>query len=51
MEADPTVEPELDGFSLILPLPYRIAVIFVLGQSPLGIYHGPTYITNILILL
>ena len=32
MEADPTVEPELDGFSLILPLPYRIAVIFVLGM-------------------
>ena len=32
MEADPTVEPELDTVSLILPLPYRIAVIFVLGM-------------------
>ena len=32
MEADPAVEPELDTVSLILPLPYRIAVIFVLGM-------------------
>lgn len=31
MDGDPAVEPELDTFSLILPLPYRIAVIFVLG--------------------
>ena len=33
MDADPAVEPELDTFSLILPLPYRIAVIVVLGMS------------------
>ena len=32
MDEDPAVEPELDAFSLILPLPYRIAVIFVLGK-------------------
>lgn len=31
MDGDPVVEPELDTFSLILPLPYRIAVILVLG--------------------
>lgn len=33
MDEDPAVEPELDTFSLILPLPYRIAVIFVLGEN------------------
>lgn len=33
MDGDPAVEPELDAFSLILPLPYRIAVIFVLGDA------------------
>lgn len=32
MDGDAAVEPELDTFSLILPLPYRIAVIFVLGM-------------------
>ena len=32
MDANPAVEPELDTVSLILPLPYRIAVIFVLGM-------------------
>ena len=32
MDGDPTVEPLLDTFSLILPLPYRIAVILVLGM-------------------
>ena len=31
MDGDPAVEPALDTFSLILPLPYRIAVIVVLG--------------------
>jgi len=35
MDGDPIVEPQLDKFSLILPLPYRIAVIFVLGMRPL----------------
>ena len=33
MDKDPAVEPELDAFSRILPLPYRIAVILVLGES------------------
>ena len=33
MDKDPAVEPELDAFSRILPLPYRIAVILVLGDS------------------
>ena len=30
---DPAVDPELDTFSLILPLPYRIALILVLGTT------------------
>ena len=33
MDGDPAVEPELDTFSLILPLPYRIGVIVVLGMT------------------
>jgi hypothetical protein len=33
MDGDPAVEPELDPFSLVLPLPYRVALIFVLGKS------------------
>ncbi|KAH7418608.1 protein-ER retention protein-like protein [Cadophora sp. MPI-SDFR-AT-0126] len=31
MDGDPAVEPELDSFSLTLPLPYRVALIVVLG--------------------
>lgn len=31
MDGDPAVEPELDTFGLILPLPFRVAVILVLG--------------------
>lgn len=31
MDGDPAVEPELDTFSLYLPLPYRVAFILVLG--------------------
>ena len=34
MDLDPAVEPELDSFSLTLPLPYRVALIIVLGRSP-----------------
>ncbi|KAL9629193.1 MAG: hypothetical protein Q9164_006984 [Protoblastenia rupestris] len=37
MDGDPAVEPELDTFSLILPLPYRIGVIFVLGVWAWGV--------------
>jgi hypothetical protein len=33
MDGDPAVEPELDGFSRVLPLPYRVALIIVLGIS------------------
>lgn len=34
MDGDPAVEPELDTFSLVLPLPYRAALILVLGTNP-----------------
>jgi hypothetical protein len=30
-DGDLAVEPEIDGFSRILPLPYRVALIIVLG--------------------
>jgi hypothetical protein len=33
MDGDPSVEPELDSFSLFLPLPYRVALIIVLGSD------------------
>lgn len=32
MDGDPAVEPELDSFSLTFPLPYRVALIVVLGM-------------------
>lgn len=31
MDGDPAVELELDSFSRILPLPYRVALIIVMG--------------------
>ncbi|CAI6342008.1 unnamed protein product [Periconia digitata] len=31
MEGDDPIEPQLDGFSRILPLPYRVALIIVMG--------------------
>lgn len=31
MNGGPAVEPELDTFSLLLPLPYRVAISLVLG--------------------
>lgn len=31
MDGDPSIEPELDTLGLFLPLPYRVAVILVLG--------------------
>lgn len=37
MDDDPAVEPEVDGFSLILPLPYRVAIIIVLGVWAWGL--------------
>ncbi len=33
MDGDVAVEPEVDSFSLFLPLPYRVAIIIVLGTS------------------
>lgn len=33
MDGDPAVEPELDSFSLVLPLPYRVGIIVVLGEE------------------
>lgn len=32
MDLDPSVEPELDSFSLFLPLPFRVSLIIVLGM-------------------
>ncbi|KAL1302239.1 hypothetical protein AAFC00_002663 [Neodothiora populina] len=37
MDGDPAVEPELDSFSLVLPLPYRVALIIVLGVWAWGL--------------
>ena len=33
MDGDPGVESELDSFSRILPLPYRVAIILVCGTK------------------
>jgi hypothetical protein len=35
------MEPQLDTFSLFLPLPYRVAIILVLGMRtwPFAINH------------
>ncbi|KAL8750673.1 MAG: hypothetical protein Q9199_006920 [Rusavskia elegans] len=37
MDGDPAVDSQLDGFSLILPLPYRVAFILVLGVWAWGV--------------
>lgn len=37
MDGDPAVEPELDRFSRILPLPYRVALIIVMGVWAWGL--------------
>ena len=39
MDGDPAVEPELDAFSLYLPLPYRVAFILVLGRMSSTLPH------------
>src|SRR5436190_17917168 len=36
MDPDQHAEPELDSFSVYFPLPYRVAVILVLGMRPCG---------------
>lgn len=33
MDGEMPAEPELDGLSLFLPLPYRVAVILLLGMD------------------
>ncbi len=33
MDGDPAVEPQLDPFSRVFPLPYRVGFIVTLGQS------------------
>lgn len=39
MDGDPGVEPELDSLSLTLPLPYRVALVTVLGMpSPFYLF-------------
>jgi len=40
MDRDPNVEPELDTFSRVLPLPYRIAVIIVLGMQKVLVHSA-----------
>lgn len=37
MDGDPAVEPEIDSFSRVLPLPYRVAIIVVLGIWAWGV--------------
>lgn len=32
MDGDPAVESELDAFSLVFPLPFRVGFIATLGQ-------------------
>lgn len=39
MDGDPGAEAALDGFSLVLPLPYRVAIILVAGNSRLFPVH------------
>ena len=44
MDGDPHVEPELDPFSLFLPLPYRVAVIIICGEwDVISIWNAPAY--------
>jgi hypothetical protein len=44
MDGDPAVEPQLDGFSRILPLPYRVALIIVLGTSTVHPISSPLHL-------
>lgn len=37
IEGDPAVDPEFDSFSLVLPLPYRVAIIIVFGVWAWGL--------------
>ena len=46
MDGDPAVEPELDSFSLVLPLPYRVAIVLVLGM-PIVVATSKALLTNL----
>lgn len=48
MDGDPGVEPALDGISLILPLPYRVAIILVAGKKHAIHYRPKRTFSNIL---
>lgn len=39
MDGDSVVEPELDTFSLLFPLPYRVAIILVLGGQSVSLWN------------
>lgn len=47
MDGDPAVEPELDSFSLTLPLPYRVALVVVLGTFSSWILDRGLYTDHI----
>lgn len=47
-DGDPAVEPELDGFSRVLPLPYRVALIIVMGMRLLSLLSIFTFSHTIL---
>jgi len=47
MDGDPVAEPELDAFSLVLPLPYRVAIIFVAGVWAWGLNLHYLHLLNI----
>ncbi|KKY29142.1 putative protein-er retention protein [Phaeomoniella chlamydospora] len=46
-DLDPGVEPELDRFSRILPLPYRVSIIAVLGVWAWGVNLHYLYLIKI----
>jgi len=47
MDGDPSVEPEVDSFSLVLPLPYRVAIILVCGIWAWGLNLQYLYLVKI----
>ncbi|KIX09545.1 uncharacterized protein Z518_00625 [Rhinocladiella mackenziei CBS 650.93] len=47
MDGDPAVEPEVDSFSLVLPLPYRVAIIIVFGIWAWGLNQHYLHLVQI----
>ncbi len=45
-DPDPVVEPTLDRFSRVLPLPYRVAFIIVLGMITVDLDWNPAWTTD-----